>query len=175
MSTQAIPSRIALDSSDANRRLRTTVLVAFVVRVIYELYYKSPDLLQHPGGVPYWALGFAPVVALYLIVWRRLADPTSRISIGVALGVGASEAVRGFYPLWLGLSGLTNGISVLVWPQLLLAAVHVALVVMTIPVLRSLKDGRAAAFLGVLLGWYFYTAKMLFETVLISRLLIALH
>jgi hypothetical protein len=106
MATEALRSNIATDSAEHNRRrLRSAVLVAFVVRLVYELYYKTLDFVHGYGGgwsgLPYWALAFAPVVALNMIVWARLKKPEARVPIGIAFGVGISEAYLLVAPSWL--------------------------------------------------------------------------
>lgn len=178
MATQVLTSNLATDSAEQNRRrLRNTVLVAFVVRLVYELYYKSLDLVHGYGGgwgaLPYWALAFAPVVALNLIVWARLKKPEARVPIGVAFGVGISEAYRLAAPLWL--SEFPLGASALLAPSVFLALVNIVLAAIAISAFRSLKDGRAAALVGIPLGWYFYTAKLIFETRLVYGLALLLH
>jgi hypothetical protein len=174
MSTEVIQAAIPNDSADvARKRVRTTVLVVFVLRLVYEMWFKILDLGYGYGsgwaGLPLWALGIGPLFALYFIVWRRLADPTSRITIGVALGLGASEAYLRLIPLLQ--SGRAAALSSWMTPLVVLAVAHAVLAMMAILCIRTLKDGWAAVALGALLGWYFFTARMIYETSVLGRLM----
>jgi hypothetical protein len=164
MSTHAFQTVVATESSDLHRkRLRTAVLVTFFIRLVYELHYKSIDLIIRYGpdrrAVLTWALGFAPFVALYLIMWRRLSSSRSRLPIGIAMGLGLSEALRLLYPVWsrAGVPAMVNFLS----PQLLVAAVYLILMALAIRTFASLKDGQTEVALGIPIGLYFSSVVQL--------------
>jgi hypothetical protein len=62
-----------------------------------------------------------------------------------------------------------------VTPSIFLALVNIVLGAIAASAFISLKNGRVVALVGVPLGWYFYTAKLLFELKVVDRLMYLLH
>ena len=169
MSTQVdLPSLSSASSDRGRKHLRIALLVSFLVLLGFELRAmplhntRSGGVAQ--GQVIYWALHLAPYVVLYAICWWRLARPTSRIPIGIALGLGARVLTGLFRSVVmppLNPHGFVATTDLRV-QQIVLFAASLYLAVAATIAWKSVASDRALPLVGLPVGFFFPQGVVLF-------------
>jgi hypothetical protein len=163
MTTQVFQPAPASDPEGVYRqRLRTAILIVFVVTLVFGLFYSTGDFRAasgpHRGGWLFIAvLEFVPGPLLYLFLWWRLSSPDARIPVGIAIGEAAELLFRVLQRVLAHQAEVPPPPAIFRLYRPVILILFLAVGGLAVATSRSFKDRRALVALGIPLGWYFDT------------------